>query len=133
MDKEKILDYVMHTPHNTNRAVLNSMLNQLIEGGGSGSSDLSTAKVTLINNTSEPDVTFSIPLVYGGVEGEYPSASTSSAIVEQNLVIDAVLYHGLCNAHISGNFVLTGIGSVTIDGLYADITGDCTITASDPT
>lgn len=33
MDKNDIIDYVMHTPHNTNRAVLSSMLNQLAEGG----------------------------------------------------------------------------------------------------
>ena len=35
MDKQEILDYVMNTPGNTNRAVLNSMLNSL-EGSGSG-------------------------------------------------------------------------------------------------
>lgn len=29
MNKQDILDYVMHTPGNTNKAVLNSMLNQL--------------------------------------------------------------------------------------------------------
>ena len=34
MDKDTILDYVTETPHNTNRAVLNSMLNQLGGGGG---------------------------------------------------------------------------------------------------
>lgn len=45
MDKNEIIEYVMNTPHNTNRAVLNSMLNQL--GGGSGSSDFSTATVTV--------------------------------------------------------------------------------------
>ena len=48
MDKNDIIDYVMHTPHNTNKAVLNGMLNQLTEGGG-GSSDFSTAEVTLVN------------------------------------------------------------------------------------
>ena len=39
MDKNDIINYVMHTPHNTNKAVLSDMLNQLTESGGSGSSD----------------------------------------------------------------------------------------------
>lgn len=33
MDKQTIIDYVMHTPHNTNPAVLEDMLIQLEEGG----------------------------------------------------------------------------------------------------
>ena len=41
MTKEEVLDYVMQTPHNTNRSVLNSMLNQLVEeDGGTGMSPL---------------------------------------------------------------------------------------------
>lgn len=39
MDKNDIIEYVMNTPHNTNRAVLSSMLNQLADGSG-GDSDL---------------------------------------------------------------------------------------------
>ena len=46
MDKNDIIDYVMHTPHNTNRAVLSGMLNQLAEGGGGGGAE------PLIVNTS---------------------------------------------------------------------------------
>ena len=37
MDKNDIIEYVMHTPHNTNRAVLSSMLNQLADGSAGGS------------------------------------------------------------------------------------------------
>ena len=36
MDKQEILDYVMNTPGNTNRAVLSSMLNSVGSGSGSG-------------------------------------------------------------------------------------------------
>lgn len=36
MDKNDIIEYVMTTPNNTNRAVLSSMLNQLTEGGDDG-------------------------------------------------------------------------------------------------
>lgn len=39
MDKEDIVKYVMHTPANTNPAVLRSMLGS-VEGGGGGNSPL---------------------------------------------------------------------------------------------
>jgi hypothetical protein len=39
MTIEKIVDYVLHTPHNTNKAILIAMLEQLIkDNGGSGGS-----------------------------------------------------------------------------------------------
>lgn len=47
MTIEQIVEYVLHTPHNTNKAVLISMLKQLIkdnggsdDDGGSGSGDI---------------------------------------------------------------------------------------------
>lgn len=46
MTKKEILDYVMNTPYNTNRAVLSSMLDQ-ISGSGEDTSDLSIAEVTV--------------------------------------------------------------------------------------
>lgn len=42
MDKEKILDYVMNSPQNTNRAVLSSMLDSM--GGGGSSTKTITLK-----------------------------------------------------------------------------------------
>lgn len=60
MDKNDIIEYVMHTPHNTNRAVLNSMLNQL-GGGGSGDGYLgihtATINVTFDTSSISGDVT----------------------------------------------------------------------------
>lgn len=46
MLKKEILDYVMNTPYNTNRAVLSSMLDQ-ISSSGEDTSDLSIAEVTV--------------------------------------------------------------------------------------
>ena len=45
---ERIVDYVLHTPHSTNKAILIAMLKQLIKdnggsgdfGGGSGSDNI---------------------------------------------------------------------------------------------
>ena len=46
MTKKEILDYVMNTPYNTNRAVLSNMLDQ-ISSSGEDTSDLSIAEVTV--------------------------------------------------------------------------------------
>lgn len=63
MDKNDIIEYVMHTPHNTNRAVLSSMLNQLADGSGGGSSDFSTAEVTVNKEgTGDIPLNMSLPL-----------------------------------------------------------------------
>ena len=39
MDKNDIIEYVMNTPHNTNRAVLNSMLNTVIQSESEASGE----------------------------------------------------------------------------------------------
>ena len=39
MDKNDIIEYVMHTPHNTNRAVLNSMLDTVIQSESEASEE----------------------------------------------------------------------------------------------
>ena len=45
MDKDKIIDYVMNSPQNTNRAVLNSMLDDTSSGGGG--SDIAIIRLDL--------------------------------------------------------------------------------------
>lgn len=44
MTKQDIIDYVVKTPHNTNKAVLGSMLDQM-SGGSSGGSDISVVAI----------------------------------------------------------------------------------------
>ena len=97
MDKNDIIEYVMNTPHNTNRAVLSSMLNQLTEsggGGGDGYLGLHTATVNVTFDTSSisSDVT------------EFESAQLALMTNEGN-AID--LWYGL------GAIPVTELGSVT--------------------
>ena len=40
MTKDKIVDYVLHTPINTNKAILYAMLDELIEEHGGGGGDV---------------------------------------------------------------------------------------------
>lgn len=51
MGKDEILNYVMNSPENTNRAVLSGMLDEINSDGGD-SNDFSTATVTFLNTAS---------------------------------------------------------------------------------
>lgn len=67
MTIEKIVDYVLHTPHNTNRAILITMLKDLIRTSG-GSTD---PKVFIYEGGIETAAGLSIRPEYiydGGVE-----------------------------------------------------------------
>ena len=112
---------------------LNTLLGeQLTEGGGS--SDFSTAKVTIVNNVNS-HVNFSIPVVSADETLEFANASFS---VDPNstAVTDVILYKGsaLCPevqpvevpvVHMSvsgditegafGLLTITGDGTITID------------------
>ena len=51
MNKENIIDYVVHTPHNPNKKVLDDMLETLIEeNGSSGGTTFKTFNVQLAEN-----------------------------------------------------------------------------------
>ena len=53
MTKEKIIDYIMETPQNTNPAILNQMLDEIAGEGGDGYLGLHTATVNVTFDTSE--------------------------------------------------------------------------------
>lgn len=53
MDKEKVIRYVMDSPENTNPAVLNSILNELISESGGSISDKDIATDEEVNDMLE--------------------------------------------------------------------------------
>lgn len=123
MDKNDIIEYVMNTPHNTNRAVLSSMLNQLAEGGDEGgSSDFSTAEVTVVGGNS----TILLPTCASGMgmEGIISSAlgDGASAIVP--------LWKGHLYYVSTSAVTVSGDAELIYNGGAIDIYGDCTITIS---
>ena len=109
-----------------------------VEGGG-GSSDFSTAEVTIINNANN-SVDFTVPLALE--EGEFDDNSPALCFASNGYVdggntftMKVVLYKG------TGAFVLSSVdvSQVTLtgdivpifeDGLEYYVTGDCTITIS---
>lgn len=106
MTKERILNYVIETPGNTNRNVLKSMLNSFSDGSGSG--------ITII----EPEIDESENLIYLGV--------SYNDLVEMRYAILKVPYD-------AGKFELIPlwmIGSVEDD--YIAAFGDWTFNSSDP-
>ena len=134
MDKNDIIEYVMNTPHNTNKAVLNSMLNQLTEGSGGGSSDFSTAQVTFIN--ADPAHLYSVT----AFRIDSDCMSDLDIAVSEPVTIEVPLYKGkaemgsfmLINTDFSYTPTATGGVSVVTDANMLNkfvITGDGTITA----
>ena len=134
MDKNDIINYVMHTPHNTNRAVLSSMLNQLTEGGGGGSSDFSTAEVTIVANNASGSCIVPRCIEAGELAPEAPAMLDAIVSFEnEEIVFNAVLYKGMAVADFASNRVT----SVTGDAMWDEedssvyIMGNCTITVTD--
>lgn len=132
MDKNDIIEYVMNTPHNTNKAVLSSMLNQLTEGGGGGSSDFSTAEVTVQITSAQPGVAIYIPTIisspmeaifnnpYNPINSSTPQTVTVP-LYKGSLVIIGIWDSGDVTVSISGSvqvmensFLITGDGTITI-------------------
>jgi len=128
MDKNDIIDYVMHTPHNTNKAVLSGMLNQLTEGGSGGSSDFSTATVTIVDNAGK---TILLPFIADDDEQQLHSILNLGISESGDYIVP--LYKGSLTGRVSeyaepvsvsGDItylpnrmvVVTGDGTITIDG-----------------
>lgn len=101
-----------------------------VEGGGGGSSDFSTAEVTIINNTSAEGY------IRGAVtieaEGEQPACTLYDIYYEANKTItdNLVLYKGGAVIEIQGiNPLISGNIESLGDHMYL-VTGDGTITIS---
>lgn len=146
MTKQDIIEYVMNTPHNTNKAVLSSMLNQLVEGGG-GSSDFSTAEVSFVYNKegSGWDSVSYIPIIHEANDSWSNSTCADAHITGDCEVLDnygsyykpskltVALYKGKASGWCYNNNVnmsVSGNASYDSDNQILTITGDCTITLS---
>lgn len=93
-----------------------------VEGGG-GSSDLSTAEVTVNNSASNTNIDFT------GVMLENDElVSASESLSEATIVLTVVLYKNIQHVYINADSVTSISGNITgdmADGF--DVTGDCVI------
>ena len=125
-------DYVLKT------SAINRNVVESIDGteGGGGSSDFSTAEVTINSEVDVRPVNASIPVLWD--DPEYPEISGYFIIDEGELEIDVLLYKGSADIFIPNKTVIDGdsynlninvTGDIEDagDGYYA-ITGNCLIT-----
>ena len=113
-----------------------------VEGGG-GSSDFSTAEVTLVNSANT-NLAVMLPVLYEADPPFDPNAFVRGALsllANETFVLNVPLYKGHClikkgvsGDRIDGQTVATTYtvtsGSATSSMEGVDITGDCTITIS---
>ena len=129
------MEYTIHLGEDTLKQ-LDEIVNGGSESGGGGSSDFSTAEVTLIYTSSAVGGqvgTPSLPIIYiyGGAMYQNCSFGTPS----EPIIIDAVLYRGvqdyisLINLNLTEAPTISGSCEiVTHDEMpYLKITGDCSI------
>ena len=138
MDKQQIIDYIMHTPSNTNPAMLGQFLDEYSRGSGS-SGDLSTAEVTIINNSSTDFFELGDGICIGAeIDNIYtPNRITSLPNFyyrEFPMTMEIILYKNsarlLCTNEEPPQFSVVGNATYNDNGEIT-ITGDCTITFTD--
>lgn len=104
-----------------------------VEGGG-GSSDFSTAEVTVVNNTSYDGVLGTGATVFeenGYYEG-MPALTQAELYIEPNstMTYTMALYKGNAILRLQNTASSTSGNITQIDGPLYMVTGDCTITIS---
>lgn len=105
-------------------------------GGGGGSSDFSTAEVTIINNTGDDlDLENSMPRIIDDYEeGENAIITWIFVSANSSEVLTGVLYQGVSVIRFmaSTDVAITGNATKETVAIFQDvtITGDCTITIS---
>lgn len=99
-----------------------------VEGGGGGSSDFSTAEVTVINTSAEYASTLKGSIVVD-VGSEFGTTYEMDIATSQTKTANVIMYKGNSIVYISD--VESTSGAIqSIDGKRFLITGNCTITIS---
>lgn len=119
---------------NTVAQVIEDIAAAVPGSGGGGSSDFSTAEVTIVNNY--PNHSWLVYLcVTEEAEDEYPAWSIGNYAISDDTVFNAILYKGLAAGRIDetnqDTYKITAEGNATVVDEYSgtfEVTGDCTIT-----
>ena len=116
MDKNDIIEYVMNTPHNTNRAVLNSMLDTVIQS----ESEASEEPTNIIMPAQYIVVTDSVVEVQGV---DMSTLTDKEKLLYRVLIVDAEtktfsIHYGDGEAHTTTNEM---IGIVHEEPLYITV------------
>ena len=101
--------------------------------GGGGSSDFSTATMTVVMNGTTSLVSILVPCAMTIEEDDFASAFYDTEVLrdESPNITTCILYKGMAVAHFNCDpSKISATGSVEFEGTDAFITGDCTITIS---
>lgn len=103
-------------------------LAQYVSGGGGGSSDFTTAHVTITSTAGDVVLNALMVCTYAMVGGTIPTSMPIPAVPGAPAEFDAILYKGtaVLNFNYSGDFEISGAIQQKAEGVYA-VTGDCTI------
>ena len=104
--------------------------------GGGGSSDFSTAEVTIVNNCAEGSSILYCCIAMESPIHIIPAQSTTEISVDASATqtINAILYKGKAEAYVesSSSIAVSASGNAEFDEYNTGhITGDCTITITD--
>ena len=120
MNKEKVLDYVMNSPGNSNRAVLSGMLDESDGGGG----DFSIVTMTL-----ETDTSIAAPFIQTSLTNpSFDYIESGGETLKSAGAYNIVLYKGKAIVFISGEDIQITGEIESIDEYTYIVTGNCNIT-----
>lgn len=108
-------------------------LNKIEQGvaNGGGSSDFSTAKITIASELTRWIIILNLPLMDEELDALIGALEIPN--VEYSAPLSVVLYKGQCIGQVyskDGTKSISVSGNATLDGEEITITGDCTITIS---
>ena len=148
MDKQKVMDYILNSPQNTNPAVLSSVLDSLTISDNKEEIELSVTengvytpdsgkvyKKATVNVPAPPSdiTTATVTAVYGGDDLDIdflaiPTITNDVISIDEitSGVFTVPLYKGVMKIEAGGSEATSG--NCENVGDYIVITGDCTIT-----
>ena len=138
MTVEEIIEYVIHTPGNTNPNVLKTFVEALASEGGSGSSDISYANI-LIENKTNSELSFILPSI---VEEEnsfelrgFTISENSNTTFQLPLYKNKIVIEGNSTFYVQDEplhpLLISTSGSINNNNGELTISGDGTIEVTD--
>ena len=121
----EIIDYVMNSPQNTNPNVLKGLL-ESYEGGGT--SDFTTAEVTISGATGEEATVLRMPNIQDSDIRTGIEAKEVDAPYKQK-TYNVPLFKGHCLIKVVSGDVDGLTGNVTLNKSWLDVTGNCGLTS----
>lgn len=136
--RDELMKYLSLTPWNTNPAILNEKIDEIVreEGSGEGSSDFSTAEVTFYN-IGGAGTSYQVQLQTFNPQEEIAFVEDDFLVIGEPVTKTVLLYqgkHSLDPNFVGGvdvSYMPTTTGGFVIDIEKNEfyITGDCTFTA----